>query len=80
MASVLAGAGLELKPTEGGQAKLNATANEDTGEYNASFTVHGIDKQYEIAIETALPDVDVRVESSYGVGAKAGDKLKNDGI
>jgi len=76
----LAGHGLELKPTDAAQAKINATPNEDTGEYNASFAVHGLDKQYENALEKEFDHVDVQVLQSEGVGAKAGDKLRNDGI
>ena len=80
IAGILGPLGLELKPLEEGQAKLNATANEDTGEYNAVFTVYGIDRQYETAIEGQLGDADVQIVQSTGVGAKAGDKLRNDGI
>ena len=36
--------------------------------------------QYELAIEKAQPTLDVAVVQSYGVGAKAGDKLRNDAI
>ena len=80
VAKTLAAHGLELKATDAAQAKINATPNEDTGEYNASFTVHGLDRQYENALEKAFPEVDVQVLQSEGVGAKAGDKLRNDGI
>jgi len=77
---VLGEHGLELKATEAGQAKLNATPNEDTGEYNATFTVRGLDRQYELSMEKELGNVDVQVIQATGVGAKAGDKLRNDGI
>ncbi len=81
LASILVGGqGIELKPTEAGQAKLNTTPNEDTGEYNSTFTIYGLDRQYEQVIENALGNVDVNIEQSHGVGAKAGDKLRNDGI
>jgi len=76
----IGGVGLELKPVEEKQAKDNTAANEDTGEYNATFTIFGLARKYEQIIETALDGVDVRVEQSHGVGAKAGDKLRNDGI
>ena len=80
MKTVLAGAQLEMKPVEAGQATLNSTINNDTQEYNATFTVYGLDKHYEQAIEAKLPDVDVVTVQSDGVGAKAGEKLRNDGI
>ncbi len=79
----LAPLGLELKPVEEGQAKLNTAPNEDTGEYNATFTVWGLDRQYEKAIEAQFGGqgtIDAQVVQSHGVGAKAGDKLRNDGI
>lgn len=41
VAETLAPLELELKPVEEGQAKLNTAPNEDTGEYNATFTVWG---------------------------------------
>jgi preprotein translocase subunit SecF len=80
MGELLAGQDLELKPVEAGQAVLNTTPNEDTGEYNASFTVYGLDRQYEVALAAALEGLDVETVQSHGVGAKAGEKLRNDGI
>jgi preprotein translocase subunit SecF len=80
MLAALGAAGLEMKPVEAGQAKLNATINNDTQEYNATFTIYGLDRQYEQALESKMPDIDVVTMQSYGVGAKAGAKLRNDGI
>jgi preprotein translocase subunit SecF len=80
MAEVLAGTELELKPVDPDQAKLNTAPNEDTGEFNATFTVWGLDRQYEKALEAAIGGVDARIVEAHGVGAKAGDKLRNDGI
>lgn len=77
---VLGAAGLELKPVDPDQAKINVVPNEDTGEYNATFTVWGLDRQYELALEAAMPEVDAQIVEAHGVGAKAGDKLRNDGI
>ncbi|RMH39399.1 MAG: protein translocase subunit SecF [Deltaproteobacteria bacterium] len=71
--------GLEMKPW--GEAAADfATAEEGTGEYNARFAIWGVDRQYELAIEKALPDIDATVVQVYGVGAKAGAQLRNDGI
>lgn len=77
---VLFSTGLELKPVDPEQAKINVVANEDTGEYNATFTIWGLDRQYEKALEAAIPGVDAQIIQAHGVGAKAGDKLRNDGI
>jgi preprotein translocase subunit SecF len=54
--------------------------DEGTGEYNQWYSIRGLDRQYELALEQAFPDTDVVVMQSYGVGAKAGDKLRNDAI
>jgi preprotein translocase subunit SecF len=78
--AVLAETGLELKPVDPDQAKINVVPNEDTGEYNATFTVYGLDRQFELALEETLGDVDAHIVQAHGVGAKAGDKLRNDGI
>src|SRR6185503_10912716 len=52
--------------------------DEGTGEYNEVFAMWGLDRRYMGEIEKALPDTDVIVIQSYGVGAKAGDKLRDD--
>jgi len=87
MQQALASSGQEMKPVEGsdktphqGQAKLNETINNDTQEYNETFTIKGLDAQYAKVIADQLPDIDVQTIQSYGVGAKAGEKLRNDGI
>lgn len=54
--------------------------DEGTGEYNQWYAVRGLDRQYELALEQAFPDTDVLVMQSYAVGAKAGDKLRNDAL
>jgi preprotein translocase subunit SecF len=78
--AVLTKLGLDLKPLEEKQAKINLTPNDDTNLYEETFVIHGLDRQYEREFEEAMPEVDFRVEQSTGVGAKAGDKLRNDGI
>jgi preprotein translocase subunit SecF len=57
-----------------------AAAEEGTGEYTAQLSIRGIDAQYQDSLTAALDDVDVDVINVYGVGAKAGEKLRNDGI
>jgi preprotein translocase subunit SecF len=77
---VFANAALELKPWSEEEMVLYEHADEGTGEYHSIFAVRGIDRQIEIALETALPDVDAQMVSSYGVGAKAGAELRNDAL
>ena len=76
----LHGHGLELKAWAPEEVERYHQPEEGTGEYSTYLSVYGIDAQYKAALEKALPEVDVRVQNVYGVGAKAGAKLKNDGI
>ena len=78
-------AGLELKPwsvkeASGAESETDRYGHPDegTGEYNEVFAMWGLDKQYEGLLEKAFPDTTAQVEQSYGVGAKAGDKLRDD--
>jgi preprotein translocase subunit SecF len=75
----LASAGLEMKAW-GDEAKLYQTADQGTGEYSAVLSVWGLDRQYQRVLEKALPDDTVEVKNAYGVGAKAGSKLRNDAV
>jgi preprotein translocase subunit SecF len=79
-APVFAKHGLEVKPWTDTEAKLYSRADEGTGEYTQWFAIKGLDSQYELALEQAQPTLDVAVVQSYGVGAKAGDKLRDDAI
>lgn len=72
-------AGLEAKPW-GEAAALYALPDQGTGEYNMTFSMHGLDRQYERALEEALPGVDADVTATSQVSAKAGNELRNDGI
>tara|TARA_R110002096_G_scaffold44526_8_gene120297 strand:- start:113649 stop:114902 length:1254 start_codon:yes stop_codon:yes gene_type:complete len=55
--------------------------SEGTQEYNLQFSVAGLDAQYQELIASALGgEVIVKIQNVYGVGARAGEKLKNDGI
>ena len=72
---------LDLRDWDPSEAERFHLAEEGTGEYQAQLAVAGIDEQYRAALSTGLgEDVDVRVVNVYGVGAKAGAKLRNDGI
>jgi preprotein translocase subunit SecF len=73
-------AGLELTAWTPEDATRYEHADEGTGEYHAVLSVRGIDRQLELAIEKALPEVDVQFVQSYGVGAKAGAELRNDAL
>ncbi len=57
-----------------------STAAEGTGEYNMQFGLWGLDRQFEAALEKGLAGTDAGLIQAYGVGAKAGHRLKNDGI
>lgn len=72
--------GLDVKDWLPEEAAMYAHADEGTGEFNQWYGVSGVDRQYEQILEGALPNVDVEVQQSYGVGSKAGAKLRNDGI
>lgn len=79
--SFFAEQGLELRPWEPAVAQRFATAEEGTNEYKMQFAVRGIDAQYQSILEEALgAGTAVKVVNVYGVGAKAGAKLRNDGI
>jgi preprotein translocase subunit SecF len=76
-APVFAAAGLELKPWSEKEKEQYAHPDEGTGEYNAVYAMWGLDRQYAHLLDEALGVQTVPVQS-YGVGAKAGDKLRND--
>ncbi len=77
-AALFASAGLEMKPWTDGDLESFGTADQGTGEYSAVVSVWGIDRQIAGMLSKADATVDVEVVQSYGVGAKAGDKLRND--
>jgi preprotein translocase subunit SecF len=70
--------GLDLKMWSEDEAKVYSRADEGTGEYNQWFTMYGLDRAFEQQLEEALKPIDVSVVNSYVVGAKAGDKLRDD--
>jgi len=78
--AVLAKVGLEVKEWAPRDVDLYAHPDEGTGEYNQWYGIAGIDRQYEHLLEKTFPEVDVHVAQSYGVGAKAGDKLRDDAV
>ncbi len=81
MQALLAKHGLNLRPWEKQETDEAAQAEEGTGEHKAELTVEGIEVRYRDALVKDLGgDVDVRVDNVYGVGAKAGAKLRNDGV
>ena len=80
MAEVLKRHNLQPKTWSDAERKLYTHADEGTGELNQWYAIAGLDKFYEDALEKAFPDKQVTVMQSYGVGAKAGEKLRNDGV
>jgi preprotein translocase subunit SecF len=75
---VFASAGLELKEWAPEDALRYAQPDEGTGDYNAQFAMWGLDRQFQQLLEKKLDNTEVIVAQSYGVGAKAGDKLRDD--
>lgn len=69
---------LDVKPWSEEETALYSQADQGTGEYNQWFALWGIDRQYQQILEKAIPGIEARVEQSYGVGAKAGDRLRDD--
>jgi preprotein translocase subunit SecF len=80
VAPFLAKFDLKLKPWDDKEAKRYLVPEEGTGEYNAQYAVEGIDGRYRNALVKGLSDIDVKTVNVYGVGAKAGSKLRNDAI
>jgi preprotein translocase subunit SecF len=70
--------GLELKDWLSSEADQYTNPDEGTKDYNETFSMWGLDRQYEKTIEAAVPNTEASVQQSYGVGAKAGDKLRDD--
>lgn len=70
--------GLELKPWSDKEAEQYAHPDEGTAEYNAVYAIWGLDRQYGKILEEALPNTTAAAVQSYGVGAKAGEKLRDD--
>ena len=70
--------GLEVKPWTKDEQDLYTHADEASGEFSQWYGVYGLDRQYETTLEQAFPNVDVEIAQSYGVGAKAGSKLRDD--
>src|ERR1051325_11265607 len=53
-------------------------ADESSGDFSEEFAMWGIDRQFQQLFEKAFDNTEVIVKNSYGVGAKAGDKLRDD--
>ncbi|HEY5947546.1 MAG TPA: protein translocase subunit SecF [Kofleriaceae bacterium] len=77
-AEMFAKHGLELKPWSQKEVDQYAHPDEGTGEYNAVYAIWGLDRQYGKTLEAALPNTQAVPVQSYGVGAKAGEKLRDD--
>jgi preprotein translocase subunit SecF len=75
---VFAAVGLDLQPWPELETGRYNTPDESSGDYTEEFAMQGIAEQFKQVFEKALPDTDVIVAQRYGVGAKAGDKLRDD--
>lgn len=80
LAPVFGKHGLEVKPWAPEDKLSYGRPDEGTHEYNQWYAIRGLDRQYEQALEASFPNLDVNIMQSYGVGAKAGDKLRDDAI
>jgi preprotein translocase SecF subunit len=76
--SVFAAAGLTLKPWTEQEFERYSTPDESSGDFTEDFAMRGIAEDFQEKFEKQLPDTQVIVAQSYGVGAKAGDKLRDD--
>jgi preprotein translocase subunit SecF len=70
--------GLELKPWSQKEVDQYGHPDEGTGEYNAVYSIWGLDRQYAQILEKTFPNTKAIAVNSYGVGAKAGEKLRDD--
>jgi preprotein translocase subunit SecF len=77
--SFLAEHGLEMKAWTPEQQKEHSIPAVGTKEYNITATVYGLDRNVQTALAKAL-STDVEVRQTEGVGPKAGEELRNDGI
>ncbi len=78
--AVFAANALELKAWSEKERDQYAHPDEGTGEYNTVFSVYGLDRQYGTLLEKSLGNVQAQAVQSYGVGAKAGAKLRDDAV
>jgi len=60
------------------ETKLYGEMDLGTKEYNQWYGMGGLGEQFSKTLEKGLPNTKVGVYSSYGVGAKAGEKLRDD--
>jgi preprotein translocase subunit SecF len=79
-APAFAAAGLELKPWQPKEAEQYKQRDESSASHNQQFAVWGLDRQFQKLIEAKLGNTEVLAKQSDGVGAKAGDKLRDDAV
>ncbi|MBS1121021.1 MAG: protein-export rane protein SecF [Deltaproteobacteria bacterium] len=74
------GKGLEVKPWSDEETEQYTTRDEGTKEFVQWYGIWGIDRQYQQIFESSLgkDKTEIIVVQSYGVGAKAGDRLRDD--
>lgn len=71
---------LEVKPNNKDITGFVVRQEQGYEETNNEIYIYGLDRQFVAAIDKALDGPTSRVVQSYGVGAKAGAQLRNDGI
>jgi preprotein translocase subunit SecF len=77
-APIFAAASLELKKWTPEETAQYTHADASTGEFSEVYSMKGLDAQFQKILDPALGTAESNIEQSYGVGAKAGDKLRND--
>jgi preprotein translocase subunit SecF len=78
IAPILKANNLELKPWSKDEIRIYTHADESSHEFNQWFSVWGVDQQFLMTFERAMPNTEVISVQSYGVGDKAGEKLRDD--
>jgi preprotein translocase subunit SecF len=75
-----AGFGLSMRDWSEDQRDAFRRTEAGSDEYQAQFSIIGIERQFEGALEEGLENIDAGVVQVYGVGAAAGKELRDDGI
>lgn len=79
LAAIFTAQGLEMKPWNDAQRLEATTSIAGTEEYNLHVALFGLDRKVKQHLEKSLSTA-VDVKQVDSVGAKAGDKLRNDGL
>lgn len=76
--AIFVAAGLDPNPWSADETSQFTHADEGTGEFSEVYSMKGLASQFEKILDAGQPTLTANIENSYGVGAKAGDKLRDD--